>query len=140
MNCWKNKVSSLLYKNGQIGLVFFLFTIILLHLPSVIYGSVFLAPITGNEADYYSKFGAWFTAIGAIFTIINTIVLRSLGPMKYNCPPPSHNDALNKAEIPFLYRLKGGLFVQDCLHINNHFQDVYVVELKSLHQSSHHLQ
>ncbi|NNH37486.1 hypothetical protein [Acinetobacter terrae] len=75
MNCWKNKVSSLLYKNGQIGLVFFLFTIILLHLPSVIYGSVFLAPITGNEADYYSKFGAWFTAIGAIFTIINTIVV-----------------------------------------------------------------
>lgn len=57
------------------GLVFLLLSIFLLLLPGAIYGCIFFIPITQSELDYYAKFGAWFTAIGAIFTIINTIVV-----------------------------------------------------------------
>lgn len=41
----------------------------------MIYGVVFFTPIKEGEMDYYTKFGAWFTAIGSIFTIINTMVV-----------------------------------------------------------------
>lgn len=57
------------------GLVFVLFFIILLVLPISIYGMIFFIPISANEVNYYSKFGAWFTALGAIFTVINTVVV-----------------------------------------------------------------
>lgn len=75
MKFLQNKIKSFLYDNDQIGLVFILFFIILVHLPSMIYGSIFFIPITNDEVDYYTKFGAWFTALGAIFTIINTVIV-----------------------------------------------------------------
>jgi len=75
MKSLKNKIENFLYDNDQIGLVFIVFFIILVHIPSVIYGSIFFIPITNNEVDYYTKFGAWFTAAGAIFTILNTVIV-----------------------------------------------------------------
>lgn len=71
----KKIVYDFIYSNKQIGLVFVIFALVLLHLPSAIYGIVFFTPIEDGEMDYYTKFGAWFTAIGSIATIINSIVV-----------------------------------------------------------------
>ena len=61
--------------NEQIGLVFLLLFIGLLLLPSSIYGMVFYTSMTPEEVNFYSKYGAIFTAIGAVFTIINTFIV-----------------------------------------------------------------
>lgn len=71
----KNKFEDFLYNNKQIGLVFILLLIILLTSPISVYGMIFFNPISQEEVNYYSKFGAWFTTLGAIFTVINTIVV-----------------------------------------------------------------
>ncbi|WP_017389906.1 hypothetical protein [Acinetobacter calcoaceticus] len=71
----KNKFEDFLYNNKQIGLVFILLLIILLISPISVYGMIFFNPISQEEVNYYSKFGAWFTTLGAIFTVINTIVV-----------------------------------------------------------------
>lgn len=71
----KDKIEDLLYNSAQMGLVFVLFLIILLVLPISVYGMIFFTPISADEVNYYSKFGAWFTALGAIFTVINTVVV-----------------------------------------------------------------
>ena len=57
------------------GLVFVLFFIILVVMPISFYGMIFFTPISPDEVNFYSKFGAWFTALGAIFTVINTVVV-----------------------------------------------------------------
>lgn len=75
MKKFKKIIYDFIYSNKQIGLVFVIFALILLHLPSMIYGVIFFTPIKDGEIDYYAKFGAWFTTIGAIFTIINTVVV-----------------------------------------------------------------
>lgn len=71
----KNKFEAFLYNNKQIGLVSILLLAILLILPISVYGMIFFNPISQEEVNYYSKFGAWFTTLGAIFTVINTIVV-----------------------------------------------------------------
>jgi len=71
----KDKFENFQYGNSQMGLVFVLFFIILSVLPISIYGMIFFIPISADEVNYYSKFGAWFTALGAIFTVINTVVV-----------------------------------------------------------------
>lgn len=71
----KVKIQDFLFNNNQMGLVFVLFLTILLNLPISIYGMIFFTPISADEVNYYSKFGAWFTALGAIFTVINTFVV-----------------------------------------------------------------
>lgn len=64
-----------LYSNEQIGLVFLLLFTVLLLLPSSIYVMVFYTSITTEEVNFYSKYGAIFTTIGAVFTIINTFLV-----------------------------------------------------------------
>jgi len=71
----KDKFENLQYGNSQMGLVFVLFFIILVVLPISFYGMIFFTPISPDEVNFYSKFGAWFTALGAISTVINTIVV-----------------------------------------------------------------
>jgi len=71
----KNKFEAFLYNGKQAGLVFILLLIILLMLPISVYGMIFFNSISQEEVNYYSKFGAWFTTLGAIFTVINTIVV-----------------------------------------------------------------
>ncbi|MDC4268998.1 hypothetical protein NQ623_17905 [Acinetobacter baumannii] len=75
MKLLKKISENFLYSNEQIGLVFLLLFIGLLLLPSSIYGMVFYTSMTPEEVNFYSKYGAIFTAIGAVFTIINTFIV-----------------------------------------------------------------
>ena len=63
MKLLKKISENFLYSNEQIGLVFLLLFIGLLLLPSSIYGMVFYTSMTPEEVNFYSKYGAIFTAI-----------------------------------------------------------------------------
>lgn len=75
MKLLKKISENFLYSNEQIGLVFLLLFIVLLLLPSSIYGMVFSTSMTLDEVNFYTKYGAIFTTIGAIFTVINAILV-----------------------------------------------------------------
>lgn len=132
MKLCKNKIKSYLYSNSQIGLVFILFFIILLHLPIVLYGSIFFIPITSNEVNYYTKFGAWFTALGAIFTIINTVIVIYL--MLY-----LHKKETDISILPYVTELKKSLIdIEIILRSEiDYFDDTQFKTSENLYESQH---
>lgn len=132
MKLLKNKIKSFLYGENQIGLVWILFVITLLHLPSAIYGSIFFIPITNDEVNYYTKFGAWFTALSAIFTIINTVVVIYL--MIY-----LHRKSIDISILPYVTELKKSLIdIEIILRAEiDYFDDTQFKTSENLYESLH---
>lgn len=72
MNYFKMVISNFFYSNRQVSLVIIL---ALLLMPITVYGCVFFTAMPDGEMDFYTKYGAIFTAIGAISTVINAVVV-----------------------------------------------------------------
>lgn len=56
----------------QVGLVIIL---AFLLMPTMVYGYIFFTTMSDADEDFYAKYGAIFTAIGAIFTSTNAVVV-----------------------------------------------------------------
>lgn len=72
MSYFKRVICNFLYSNSQVVLVIIL---VLLLMPITVYGYVFFTTMPDSEVEFYAKYGVIFTAIGAISTVINAVVV-----------------------------------------------------------------